>query len=93
MIEYAQVSQTLPDLRRHDITDCESQIKPKASRKVDNLRSRLWKALRVFRRDDTKFAIKVGAGAAIYVRNQRSSHVLRVYILIITGSAIISFFN
>ncbi|KAM5479076.1 hypothetical protein McanMca71_007104 [Microsporum canis] len=30
------------------------------------LRYRLWKALRVFRRDDTKFAIKVGAGAAIY---------------------------
>lgn len=27
---------------------------------------RLWKALGVFRRDDTKFAIKVGAGAALY---------------------------
>lgn len=27
---------------------------------------RLWKALRVFRRDDTKYAIKVGAGAALY---------------------------
>ncbi|KAI4172160.1 MAG: hypothetical protein LQ343_003720 [Gyalolechia ehrenbergii] len=31
-----------------------------------NLRYRLWKALAIFRRDDTKFAIKVGAGAAIY---------------------------
>ncbi|CAO1597394.1 hypothetical protein XANCAGTX0491_001203 [Xanthoria calcicola] len=29
-------------------------------------RYRLWKALAVFRRDDTKFAIKVGAGAALY---------------------------
>ena len=27
---------------------------------------RLWKALGIFRRDDTKFAIKVGAGAALY---------------------------
>ena len=27
---------------------------------------RLWKALRVFRRDDTKFAVKVGVGAALY---------------------------
>ncbi|TKA63815.1 hypothetical protein B0A49_10928 [Cryomyces minteri] len=27
---------------------------------------RLWKALRIFRRDDTKFAIKVGVGAALY---------------------------
>ncbi|KAI9724904.1 MAG: hypothetical protein M1812_000180 [Candelaria pacifica] len=28
--------------------------------------SRLWEALRVFRRDDVKFAIKVGVGAALY---------------------------
>ena len=27
---------------------------------------RLWKALRIFRRDDTRFAVKVGAGAALY---------------------------
>ncbi|KAJ6113756.1 Transcriptional coactivator SAGA-type complex Ada1/Tada1 [Penicillium sp. IBT 18751x] len=27
---------------------------------------RLWKSLKVFRRDDTKYAIKVGAGAALY---------------------------
>ncbi|QVM07464.1 hypothetical protein D8B26_002164 [Coccidioides posadasii str. Silveira] len=32
----------------------------------ENLRYRLWKALRLFRRDETKFAIKVGAGAALY---------------------------
>ncbi|KAF3896960.1 Actin cortical patch component [Trichophyton interdigitale] len=29
-------------------------------------RYKFWKALHVFRRDDTKFAIKVGAGAALY---------------------------
>lgn len=29
-------------------------------------RYRLWKALAIFRRDDTKFAVKVGAGAALY---------------------------
>ena len=27
---------------------------------------RVWKALRIFRRDDTKFAVKVGVGAALY---------------------------
>ncbi|KAE8390039.1 WD40 repeat-like protein [Aspergillus alliaceus] len=27
---------------------------------------RVWKSLRIFRRDDTKFAIKVGTGAALY---------------------------
>ena len=28
---------------------------------------RIWKALKVFRRDDVRFGIKVGGGAAIYV--------------------------
>ncbi|KAL2382616.1 hypothetical protein RJZ90_003121 [Blastomyces dermatitidis] len=32
----------------------------------DKLRYRVWKALRIFRRDETKFSIKVGAGAALY---------------------------
>ncbi|WEW57960.1 hypothetical protein PRK78_003427 [Emydomyces testavorans] len=32
----------------------------------ESFRFRLWKALRLFRRDETKFAIKVGAGAALY---------------------------
>ncbi|OAX82297.1 hypothetical protein ACJ72_03353 [Emergomyces africanus] len=32
----------------------------------DNLRYKVWRAFRVFRRDETKFAIKVGAGAALY---------------------------
>lgn len=57
------------------ITNRESDIRPKKARETDNLRLKLWKTLRVFRRDDTKFAIKVGAGAAIYVRNQRFCHV------------------
>lgn len=28
---------------------------------------RIWKGLRVFRRDDIRFGIKVGGGAALYV--------------------------
>lgn len=32
----------------------------------ENFRFRLWKGLRLFRRDETKFAVKVGAGAALY---------------------------
>ncbi|RJE25935.1 hypothetical protein PHISCL_01704 [Aspergillus sclerotialis] len=31
-----------------------------------NICYRVWKSLKVFRRDDTKFAIKVGTGAALY---------------------------
>ncbi|KAL2809289.1 transcriptional regulator of RNA polII, SAGA, subunit-domain-containing protein [Aspergillus granulosus] len=38
---------------------------PKSSRRA-RFGYRLWKSLGVFRRDDTKFAIKVGAGAALY---------------------------
>ncbi|KAI9782659.1 MAG: hypothetical protein M1816_001730 [Peltula sp. TS41687] len=41
-------------------------FKLKKATERETFRSRLWKALGVFRRDDTKFAIKVGAGAAIY---------------------------
>ncbi|KAL9591838.1 MAG: hypothetical protein Q9179_007321 [Wetmoreana sp. 5 TL-2023] len=32
----------------------------------ETVRYRVWKAIAVFRRDDTRFAIKVGAGAALY---------------------------
>lgn len=32
----------------------------------DGIGYRIWKSLSVFRRDDTKFAIKVGTGAALY---------------------------
>ncbi|KAJ5102840.1 hypothetical protein N7532_003369 [Penicillium argentinense] len=32
----------------------------------ERLGYRLWKSLEIFRRDDTKYAIKVGAGAALY---------------------------
>lgn len=35
-------------------------------RRLTSHRYRLWKLLSVFRRDDTKFAIKVGVGAALY---------------------------
>ncbi|KAL9579996.1 MAG: hypothetical protein Q9212_004761, partial [Teloschistes hypoglaucus] len=34
--------------------------------KKESHRYRLWKLLAIFRRDDTRFAIKVGAGAALY---------------------------
>ena len=37
-----------------------------ARKQQQSYRYRLWKLLSVFRRDDTKFAIKVGAGAALY---------------------------
>ena len=40
--------------------------KSKGSKYRDSLRYKIWRALRFFRRDDIKFAIKVGAGAALY---------------------------
>lgn len=42
---------------------------------------RIWKALKVFRRDDVKFGIKVGGGAAIYVGNSA----LEFRVSILTG--------
>ena len=40
--------------------------KNEKSSQKKTVRYRVWKALEIFRRDDTKFAIKVGAGAALY---------------------------
>lgn len=37
-----------------------------STKSADSLRYRIWKALRVFRMNETKFAVKVGAGAALY---------------------------
>lgn len=47
--------------KRNGATALSSERPPNASCTYG-----LWKALGVFRRDDTKFAIKVGAGAALY---------------------------
>lgn len=49
-----------PGYRRIDMAE-----KEKLGR-IAAFRYRIWKALAIFRRDDTKFAIKVGAGAALY---------------------------
>lgn len=44
-----------------------ANLRPPAERSVkERLGYRLWKSLEFFRRDDTKYAIKVGAGAALY---------------------------
>ncbi|CAI7585830.1 unnamed protein product [Penicillium manginii] len=45
----------------------QARLRPGAERSVkERLGYRLWKSLEFFRRDDTKYAIKVGAGAALY---------------------------
>ncbi|KAJ6086030.1 Transcriptional coactivator SAGA-type complex Ada1/Tada1 [Penicillium sp. IBT 16267x] len=44
-----------------------ARIRPSSESTVkERVGYRLWKSLEVFRRDDTKYAIKVGAGAALY---------------------------
>ncbi|KAL8686673.1 MAG: hypothetical protein Q9218_006944 [Villophora microphyllina] len=43
-----------------------NNMEPSSHGKKETQRYRLWKALTIFRRDDTKFAIKVGVGAALY---------------------------
>lgn len=65
-------------MNHHNDTDVPSSVSNPKDRIInvgndDEVRSRhisytyrLWKALGVFRRDDTKFAIKVGVGAALY---------------------------
>ncbi|KAJ5653582.1 hypothetical protein N7490_000585 [Penicillium lividum] len=43
------------------------RLRPNSERTVkERVGYRLWKSLEFFRRDDTKYAIKVGAGAALY---------------------------
>lgn len=53
--------QVMSPIERKGATAFDSEKPPNPSYTY-----RLWKALGVFRRDDTKFAIKVGAGAALY---------------------------
>ncbi|KAI4114196.1 MAG: hypothetical protein LQ345_004986 [Seirophora villosa] len=60
--EEADEPRTVPTPWHRPIDSTDTQ---KLSR-ITALRYRIWKALAVFRRDDTKFAIKVGAGAALY---------------------------
>ncbi|KAI4170982.1 MAG: hypothetical protein LQ348_007010 [Seirophora lacunosa] len=60
--EEADEPRTAPSPWHRPIDSTDTQ---KLSR-TTALRYRIWKALAVFRRDDTKFAIKVGAGAALY---------------------------
>ncbi|KAL8654323.1 MAG: hypothetical protein Q9210_001560 [Variospora velana] len=60
--EEANEPRTAPSPWHQRINSIERQ---KLSRTAA-LRYRIWKALAIFRRDDTKFAIKVGAGAALF---------------------------
>lgn len=44
-----------------------ARLRPNSETTVkERMGYRLWKSLKIFRRDDTKYAIKVGAGAALY---------------------------
>ncbi|KAL8728318.1 MAG: hypothetical protein Q9166_005461 [cf. Caloplaca sp. 2 TL-2023] len=58
----ADVLSNVPNLPHHRPPIIESEKEGQRN----THRYRLWKALAIFRRDDTKFAIKVGAGAALY---------------------------
>lgn len=59
------LAQSRPDAR--DTTAVCTRLPPRAEATVkQRLGYRLWKSLRCFRRDDTRYAIKVGAGAALY---------------------------
>ncbi|PWY92950.1 actin cortical patch component [Aspergillus heteromorphus CBS 117.55] len=68
----AVVDGTVPP-QREIVSSPGSHVRPSLSSNVvdvaplkQRLGYRIWRSLGVFRRDDTKFAIKVGAGAAIY---------------------------
>ncbi|KAJ5668775.1 hypothetical protein N7462_009845 [Penicillium macrosclerotiorum] len=47
-------------------TAAQARLRPAETTVKERLGYRLWKSLEFFRRDDTKYAIKVGAGAALY---------------------------
>ncbi|KAI4216744.1 MAG: hypothetical protein LQ351_000692 [Letrouitia transgressa] len=61
------ILETAPEFDIRSPPQRESSFKGQAieSRSL-SYKQRLWRALSVFRRDDTKFAIKVGVGAALY---------------------------
>ncbi|KAK6542978.1 hypothetical protein TWF694_006910 [Orbilia ellipsospora] len=63
------VDRVLPQQLPRGLTDVralQEEISRRENKTHNALGYRLWKALRVFRRDDVKFAFKVGAGAAVY---------------------------
>ncbi|KAF3919921.1 hypothetical protein AA313_de0201744 [Arthrobotrys entomopaga] len=63
------VDRVLPQQLPQGLTDVralQEEIARRENKTHNALGYRIWKALRVFRRDDVKFAFKVGAGAAIY---------------------------
>ncbi|KAK6528080.1 hypothetical protein TWF281_009337 [Arthrobotrys megalospora] len=49
-----------------DVKVLQEEIARRENKTHNALGYRIWKALRMFRRDDVKFAFKVGVGAAIY---------------------------
>lgn len=59
-----EISQHVPGIDRWEI---QRGVRSEHLARSKSLGYRLWKAFRFFRRDDIKFAIKVGAGASIYV--------------------------
>ena len=58
----SSVQESLP----HPHTSSPTRISWKPTTLKQKFFSRIWKMLKVFRRDDVRFAIKVGLGAAIY---------------------------
>ncbi|KAJ6260588.1 LOW QUALITY PROTEIN: hypothetical protein Dda_4814 [Drechslerella dactyloides] len=63
------VDRILPQQLPQGMTDVrvlQEEIARRENKTHNALGYRLWKALRTFRRDDVKFAFKVGLGAAIY---------------------------
>ncbi|KAF3914813.1 hypothetical protein ABW20_dc0103007 [Dactylellina cionopaga] len=67
--EQQKVDRVLPQQLPRGLSDVKAlqeEIARRENKTHNALGYRLWKALRLFRRDDIKFAFKVGVGAAIY---------------------------
>ncbi|KAF3939323.1 hypothetical protein ABW19_dt0202948 [Dactylella cylindrospora] len=66
---YRRVSRVLPQQLPRGLSDVrvlQEEISRRENKTHNALGYRVWKALRFFRRDDVKFAFKVGVGAALY---------------------------
>ncbi|KAF3923347.1 hypothetical protein ABW21_db0204131 [Orbilia brochopaga] len=76
------VDRVLPQQLPRGLTDVralQEEIARRENRTHNALGYRIWKALRTFRRDDVKFAAKVGLGAALYALPSYISYTRPIY--------------
>lgn len=66
MIDQNELNEIPGDIPSPPARKAITKLKYPPSNRLETMRYRIWRSLSFFRRDDIKFAIKVGIGAALY---------------------------